>query len=34
VRQTLTREMGSPPARTFVLWNLPPALVLRWRKNT
>jgi phospholipid N-methyltransferase len=33
VRQTLTREMGSSPARTFVLGNLPPALVLRWRKH-
>jgi phospholipid N-methyltransferase len=34
VRQTLTREMGSSPARTLVLGNLPPALVLRWRKHT
>ena len=33
VRQTLTREMGSSPARTFVFGNLPPALVLRWRKH-
>ena len=33
VRQTLTREMGSSPARTFVFGNLPPALVLRWRKQ-
>ena len=33
VRQTLTREMGSSPARTLVLGNLPPALVLRWRKH-
>jgi phosphatidylethanolamine/phosphatidyl-N-methylethanolamine N-methyltransferase len=34
VRQTLTREMGSSPARTLVVGNLPPALVLRWRKHT
>jgi phospholipid N-methyltransferase len=33
VRQTLTRDMGSSPARTLVLGNLPPALVLRWRKH-
>lgn len=33
VRRTLTREMGSSPARTLVLGNLPPALVLRWRKQ-
>jgi phospholipid N-methyltransferase len=33
VRRTLTREMGSSPARTLVLGNLPPALVLRWRKH-
>jgi phosphatidylethanolamine/phosphatidyl-N-methylethanolamine N-methyltransferase len=33
VRQTLTREMGSSPARTLVVGNLPPALVLRWRKH-
>jgi phosphatidylethanolamine/phosphatidyl-N-methylethanolamine N-methyltransferase len=33
VRQTLTREMGSSPARTLVMGNLPPALVLRWRKH-
>jgi phospholipid N-methyltransferase len=33
VRQTLTREMGSSPVRRFVFGNLPPALVLRWRKQ-
>ena len=33
VRQTLTREMGSRPDRALVLGNLPPALVLRWRKH-
>ena len=33
VRRTLTREMGSSPSRTLVLGNLPPALVLRWRKH-
>ena len=33
VRQTLTREMGSEPTRSLVLANLPPALVLRWRKQ-
>lgn len=33
VRRTLTREMDSSPARTLVLGNLPPALVLRWRKH-
>jgi phosphatidylethanolamine/phosphatidyl-N-methylethanolamine N-methyltransferase len=33
VRQTLTREMGSSPDHSLVLANLPPALVLRWRKH-
>ncbi len=33
VRRTLTQEMGSAAARTLVLGNLPPALVLRWRKH-
>ena len=33
VRQTLTREMGTAPTRSLVLGNLPPALVLRWRKH-
>ena len=33
VRQTLTREMGSVPTSSMVLGNLPPALVLRWRKQ-
>jgi phosphatidylethanolamine/phosphatidyl-N-methylethanolamine N-methyltransferase len=33
VRRTLTREMGSSPSRALVLGNLPPALVLRWRKH-
>jgi phosphatidylethanolamine/phosphatidyl-N-methylethanolamine N-methyltransferase len=33
VRRILTREMGSSPAHTLVLGNLPPALVLRWRKH-
>jgi len=33
VRRTLTREMGSSPGRTLVLGNLPPAVVLRWRKH-
>jgi phosphatidylethanolamine/phosphatidyl-N-methylethanolamine N-methyltransferase len=33
VRQTLTREMGGTPDRTLVVGNLPPALVLRWRKH-
>lgn len=33
VRETLTREMGSAPTRSLVLGNLPPALVLRWRKH-
>lgn len=33
VRQTLTREMGSMPTTSVVLGNLPPALVLRWRKQ-
>lgn len=33
VRQTLTREMGTAPSRSLVLGNLPPALVLRWRKH-
>ena len=33
VRQTLTREMGTTPTRSLVFGNLPPALVLRWRKH-
>ena len=33
VRQTLTRDMGAEPTRTVVVGNLPPALVLRWRKH-
>ncbi len=33
VRRTLTREMGSSPSRTRVLGNVPPAVVLRWRKH-
>jgi phosphatidylethanolamine/phosphatidyl-N-methylethanolamine N-methyltransferase len=33
VRHTLTRDMGAEPARTLVVGNLPPALVLRWRKH-
>ena len=33
VRQSLTRDMGRGPDRTFVAGNLPPALVLRWRKH-
>jgi phospholipid N-methyltransferase len=33
VRRLLSRAMGSSPARTVVLGNLPPALVLRWRKH-
>jgi phospholipid N-methyltransferase len=33
VRQSLTRDMGAGPERTLVLGNLPPALVLRWRKQ-
>jgi phospholipid N-methyltransferase len=33
VRRSLTRDMGAGPERTLVLGNLPPALVLRWRKQ-
>jgi phosphatidylethanolamine/phosphatidyl-N-methylethanolamine N-methyltransferase len=33
VRETLTREMGTAPTRSLVVGNLPPALVLRWRKH-
>jgi phospholipid N-methyltransferase len=33
VRRTLTQEMGSSPVRALVVGNLPPALVLRWRKH-
>jgi phosphatidylethanolamine/phosphatidyl-N-methylethanolamine N-methyltransferase len=33
VRRTLTQEMGSTPSHKVVLGNLPPALVLRWRKH-
>ena len=33
VRRLLTRAMGSSPARSVVLANLPPALALRWRKH-
>jgi phosphatidylethanolamine/phosphatidyl-N-methylethanolamine N-methyltransferase len=32
VRETLTANMGCPPTRTLVFWNLPPALVVRWTK--
>jgi phosphatidylethanolamine/phosphatidyl-N-methylethanolamine N-methyltransferase len=32
VRRTLTRQMGPRPTRRLVMGNLPPALVLRWRK--
>ena len=34
VRRTLTQEMQSAPSHTFVLGNLPPAFVLRWRKHS
>lgn len=33
VRESLTRRMGAPPTRRFVISNLPPALVLRWTKR-
>ena len=33
VRQTLSRDMNAEPERTLVVGNLPPALVLRWRKH-
>jgi phosphatidylethanolamine/phosphatidyl-N-methylethanolamine N-methyltransferase len=33
VRRALTRKMGSSPSRTLVMGNIPPALVLRWRKT-
>lgn len=33
VRRTLTRDMGGGPERRLVIGNLPPALVLRWRKH-
>jgi phospholipid N-methyltransferase len=33
VRRTLTRDMGGGPERRLVIGNLPPALVLRWRKQ-
>jgi phosphatidylethanolamine/phosphatidyl-N-methylethanolamine N-methyltransferase len=33
VRRGLTLKMGAPPAHTFVAGNLPPAFVLRWRKD-
>ena len=31
-RRELTRRMGSPPARGLVMWNLPPAYVLTWKR--
>jgi phosphatidylethanolamine/phosphatidyl-N-methylethanolamine N-methyltransferase len=33
VRTTLTKNMGNRPSRSFVVGNLPPALVLRWTKS-
>ena len=33
VRRTLSDRMGAAPERTLVVGNLPPALVLRWRKH-
>ena len=33
VRTTLTKRMGNGPSRSFVIGNLPPALVLRWTKS-
>jgi phosphatidylethanolamine/phosphatidyl-N-methylethanolamine N-methyltransferase len=33
VRRGLTEKMGAPPSHTFVAGNLPPAFVLRWRKE-
>jgi phospholipid N-methyltransferase len=33
VRQTLSRDMKADPERRLVVGNLPPALVLRWRKH-
>jgi phosphatidylethanolamine/phosphatidyl-N-methylethanolamine N-methyltransferase len=33
VRTTLTKSMRNRPSRSFVIGNLPPALVLRWTKS-
>lgn len=33
VRSTLTKKMGNRPSHSFVIGNLPPALVLRWTKS-
>jgi phosphatidylethanolamine/phosphatidyl-N-methylethanolamine N-methyltransferase len=33
MRRTLTAQMGAPPSVAVVMGNLPPALVLRWRKT-
>jgi phosphatidylethanolamine/phosphatidyl-N-methylethanolamine N-methyltransferase len=33
VRRLLAQKMNSSPTRAFVLGNLPPALVFRWRKQ-
>lgn len=32
-RRAMTQRMGAPPTRELVLRNLPPAFVLRWRKQ-
>lgn len=32
LRRMVTRRLGTEPVRSFVLGNVPPALVLRWRK--
>lgn len=32
-RRAISRRMGSPPVRTLVLKNLPPAYVLRWQRG-
>jgi phospholipid N-methyltransferase len=31
-RRQTTERLGGPPSATLVFWNLPPALVLTWRK--
>ena len=32
-RQAMTGRMGSAPTRRVVWWNIPPAFVLRWRRQ-
>ena len=32
-RREVDARMGDPPSRSTVVWNIPPAFVLRWRRR-